>query len=234
MNAKINIPKENLLIFDIDGTLTDSVKIHQHCFSTAVKKFSIKEHDTNYAMYMHHTDHHIFKTIFENSMIQSLEYSTIDVFEQHFVKELFANLNGLKIAEISGALNFINYILEKTNYAIVYATGSFDLPARIKLEHCNLPFIDDLLVSSNIYETREQLLSESITKAQKYFNVNQFTKIIALGDGIWDLKAAQNMNIGFIGIGKVNKELLLNHGADIVFDDYSNYQNILHYMELTP
>lgn len=57
--------KTNLIVFDIDGTLTDSVAIHQAGFVQALKHLGVTAMDENFHAYKHHTDLHIARSIYE-------------------------------------------------------------------------------------------------------------------------------------------------------------------------
>lgn len=59
------IIKNKLAIFDIDGTLTDSIDIHQAAFRGALELVGVTEYDGNWGNYKHHTDSYIFRAIYE-------------------------------------------------------------------------------------------------------------------------------------------------------------------------
>jgi len=69
VNLQFFPPKENLLIFDIDGTLTDSVPVHQTGFRNALKNSGITDYDNNFSGYKHHTDSFISIRQFLNPAI---------------------------------------------------------------------------------------------------------------------------------------------------------------------
>lgn len=48
--------KTGLLILDIDGTLTDSVHIHQSAFLACMQELNLPTLDTNWSNYPNHTD----------------------------------------------------------------------------------------------------------------------------------------------------------------------------------
>ena len=75
-----------------------------------------------------------------------------------------------------------------------------------------------LVASDNIYE-REEIVKRAIVNAQAFYNIDRFERTISLGDGLWDLKTAKHLNIEFIGIGDKNREILINNGAELVFDN---------------
>ncbi|WP_162902860.1 HAD family hydrolase [Taibaiella koreensis] len=59
--------KQYLIVFDIDGTLTDSVAPHQTAFVTALQQMGITEIDTNFKNYRHHTDKHIARSFMKRT-----------------------------------------------------------------------------------------------------------------------------------------------------------------------
>ncbi len=73
--------KNRLAVFDIDGTLTDSVFIHQSTFIKALEKVGLSNFDTNWSNYKHHTDSFIFKTIVESQLKRAVVNDDIVQFE---------------------------------------------------------------------------------------------------------------------------------------------------------
>jgi phosphoglycolate phosphatase-like HAD superfamily hydrolase len=50
-----------------------------------------------------------------------------------------------------------------------------------------------------------------------------FDRVVLFGDGVWDVAAAQENGIGFIGIGKgYAAQRLRDRGATEVFEDYAD------------
>ncbi|WP_051312968.1 HAD family hydrolase [Sporocytophaga myxococcoides] len=227
MDLKPFPQKENLLIFDIDGTLTDSVFVHQSGFKNALKYSGISDYDSNFSGYKHHTDSFIFKTIFESYQKCPCTETDIKNFSHALYQEIQKELDAKSIGEIDGALKFINYILFESDFALVYATGSLEKPALLKLAHTGFPLSESLLVSSDKLQTREEIVEASIIRAMGYFENQRFDKVIALGDGLWDLQTAKKANLGFIGIGAKNKQILYDHGASVVFDDFIDFKAII-------
>ncbi|MBO9701217.1 MAG: HAD family hydrolase [Sporocytophaga sp.] len=233
MELKSFPKKENLLIFDIDGTLTDSVFIHQAGFRKALKNSGITKYDNNFSGYQHHTDSFIFKTIFESNQNCPCTETDIMNFNHALYQEIQKEIDGKSIAEIDGALKFVNYILFETDFALVYATGSLEKPALLKLEHTGFPLKDSLLVCSDKLQTREEIVEASMKKAMGYFGNERFNKVIALGDGLWDLQTAKSANLGFIGIGAKNKQILYDHGASVVFDNFIDFKAVVSCLNTT-
>lgn len=209
--------KKNLIVLDIDGTLTDTVDIHQSAFKKSLNLIGVKEFNDKFGSYRHHTDSFIAKVIYETNTSKKFDKKTSQVFENH----LYEIISETTINEITGAKNFVNHIENQTDFGICYATGSMYLPAKHKLEKIGLNFTLDLLVASNEIEEREKIVEAAIEKSLKHYKVDRFERIITFGDGIWDLLTAKNLSLEFVGIGKRNQEILINNGMKKHFYDFS-------------
>ena len=143
----------------------------------------------------------ILKINYEKNLQKQIAFSFIPAFERLMTKHI---LSLPKVTEIIGAREMITNLTQHPNYAIAFATGSLQLPALIKLEQANIPFEEDLVLASNQIFEREGIVSKAIEKAKSIYQVSSFEHIIAVGDGVWYLKAAQNLGLHFIGIGMKN------------------------------
>jgi phosphoglycolate phosphatase-like HAD superfamily hydrolase len=218
----MKLNKKSLIIFDIDGTITDSVKIHQKAFVEALHDLGITNMDSNFKAYKHHTDSYIAKVIFENDTKEEFTNSKIREFEAFLMKRM----SDSKISEILGAKKLIDYLKSKTEFAISYATGSLKKPAEFKLNAIGIDYAKEQLVASNNIFERENIVLQAIKNASVFYGINNFERIISVGDGLWDLKTANNLNIEFIGIGKSNKDILSENGMKYYFDNLEDFKVI--------
>lgn len=208
--------KRNLIVFDIDGTLTDTVDIHQNAFKKSLRLIGVERFDDAFGTYKHHTDSYIAKVIFENNTNKPFDKSTLDLFEEHLVAEINPN----EIKEISGAKKMIKDLENKTNFGICFATGSLLKPATLKLDKAGIDFDPMQIVASNEMEEREEIIKKAIDNAHSFYKVEKFDRIISFGDGIWDLRAAQNLSLEFVGIGNKHKETLTENGMKKHYPDF--------------
>ena len=181
--------KSKLIVFDIDGTLTESVEIHQKGFVNALTQLGVKKIDSNFKAYKHHTDSFIAKVIYEkdkNTLFSDIE---IGKFEAH----LLNFIQNYPIAEITGAKKTVEQIEDETDFGICYATGSLLKPAKYKLDSIGLKCNREQLIASNNIEDRESIVLKAIESAKSFYKTEKFERIISVGDGLWDLKTAQNL-----------------------------------------
>ena len=210
----------NLIVFDIDDTLTKSEYQHQLAYVNTMKEFGITEINQNWNEYKHHTDSFILKENYENNLHEKFDFSFIEKFENRMT-ELILSLK--KVSEIKGAKNIIEFFAIKTDYAISFATGSLLKPAYVKLNQSEIKYNDKLVVGSNgIYE-REGIVEKAIERAKDFHQVKSFSNIISVGDGIWDLKTARNLGLHFIGIGMKNYSDFEREGVKVHIKDWNEF-----------
>lgn len=210
--------KNILLIFDIDGTLTDTVTMYHEIFNETLSELGFNNYNRNFNEYKHHTDSFVVNEINRNQ--SEKRKSIIDDFE-HLI---YSKIKNRKIIEIEGAKKLIDSLSKSENLTICYATGSVKLTAQYKLQKIGVDFSEYQLNCSNHLEERENILLEAIEKAKNYKKLTHFDQIISVGDGIWDLITAKNLNIEFIGIGLKNKNILLENGMTKWFENLTNFK----------
>lgn len=211
--------KNNLFIFDIDGTLTDSVEMYHVAITKSMISLGILDIDTDYDNYIHHSDSYALRYNYERNFDTSFSSELLDNFEN----DLVTQMNMLNpVEEIKGAKSLLTAFREK-KIPFCFATGSLPKPAIHKLKQCNLWHDELLLSTSKTHESREGFVRDAIERSKVYYGKDQFDTIISIGDGIWDLKTAQNLSLDFIGIGYKNREKLEKQGAKHWFKDIEEF-----------
>lgn len=214
------MPKTKLIIFDIDGTLIDSVSGYHEVIVKAMNAVGIHSVDTNFNTLKHHTDSYALKYNYENFFSSELPLSLLDDFEKYIVTYLKKQP---KTTAILGAKELLKN-LELSEYAVAFATGSLPESAIYKMSSAGLPMNVSVLATSKTSFSREGFVLEAIEKAKSHYNVAHFDQVISVGDGLWDLKTAQNLNLDFIGIGQANKDIMLANGMQYWFENFEFFQ----------
>lgn len=206
-----------LIVFDIDDTLTETAQMHQQFFVEALKEMGVQEMDTNFGDYLHHTDSYIAACIYERDKSSSFT----DEIQQDFESLLYEKIRQQTILEIKGARALLQNLEETTGIVYCFATGSLYRPALYKLKSLGITVEEGQLVASDHIRERENIVRKAIKQACEKYQLKTFDRVIALGDGLWDLRAAQNLGIDFIGVGTKHRKLLLEEGAATVYKDLS-------------
>lgn len=211
---------DTLYIFDIDGTLTDSIPTYLKVITKVLADIGINDIDTDYDNYLHHTDRYALEYNYERNFGEktpdNLRYELDELLAQELCKHD-------PVIEIPGARDFLLY-LQKQDVPFSYGTGAFPKATVIKMKDANIPFIPEVLATSITSVSRVGFVKEAIKKSKAYYNKSSFKKIIAVGDGLWDLKAAQELDIDFLGVGVKNKEVLFQNGCTNWVENFKDFK----------
>jgi phosphoglycolate phosphatase-like HAD superfamily hydrolase len=224
-----------LIIFDIDGTLTNTKSVDDKCFKWAFEEiFGIDIECQNWEDLNNVTDWGITEEIIlrdRNRLPTSKEYETltanfIDKLNVEFVKD------STQFDAVRGAKQFLDY-LKQRGYKISIATGGWRLSAEMKLKASGLYVEDIPCANSTDYKTREEIIQHSIRLAEVKYNC-KFRKVIYFGDGAWDYATSRKLGLQFIGLDTAQNDKLKMLGAEHVFEDYMKVEligNILSSLE---
>ena len=158
--------KKNLIVFDIDDTLTKSENQHQTAYVNTMQHFGITKINQDWKTYLHHTDSYILKENYEANFKEAFQLDFIPSFEEKMTASI---LKLPKTDEIKGASTVVDFFMRETDYAICFATGSLLEPAFVKLAQASINFVPDLVEASNTLYSRERIVQSAIKKAKQYF-----------------------------------------------------------------
>ncbi|TYP99460.1 phosphoglycolate phosphatase-like HAD superfamily hydrolase [Tenacibaculum adriaticum] len=212
--------KENLIVLDIDDTLTQSEEKHTDSLLFAMKYFGITKVDTDWRNYKNATDSYIFKDNYEKTYQNIFSFDLIEEFEKVMTERFLTYPN---TTEVEGAKNTVNYLLNETNYAVCFATGSIHQPALLKLLQADINFVPEVLSSSNYIFTREEIVKSAIKEAKEYYEVSHFENIISFGDGLWDATTAKNLGLHFVGVNTKNVEDFKKQNVKYHINDWTEF-----------
>jgi phosphoglycolate phosphatase-like HAD superfamily hydrolase len=223
-----------LAIFDIDGTLTETNEVDDQCF---VKAFAISHNitdiETDWTKYTHVTDSGLVSEIFNQKMGNAPSAEDILAFKKCFIKNLneYASKDETLFAEVSNAKTMLQKLSLEKGWAIALATGSFYDSAKLKLEKAKIDIKDFPVATSDDAVSREEILQTAIEKSLEKFGLKKFEKIVSIGDGVWDARAAENLSLDFVGIASgIKANALREEGANYIIKDFRDYENFLAYL----
>jgi beta-phosphoglucomutase-like phosphatase (HAD superfamily) len=203
-----------LAIFDLDGTLIDSTVIDHQCFlETFEAEFGLPAMAADWRSYPHQTDRGLTHEFLRGAWSRDPNEAEIARHRAAFI----ARLRGQAVVlhEIRGARAFIDFIQER-GWKVALATGSWSDSAKLKLDLAGFPADLPLACCDNCV-SREEILQQAIGNGQH-------SRIVVFGDGPWDVTAARNLNLPFVGIGG---EELRRAGATEVIADFGDAEGVL-------
>jgi phosphoglycolate phosphatase-like HAD superfamily hydrolase len=212
----------HLVMFDIDGTLTETMQVDADCFVRSFKEvFGVAEIDTNWSHYPHCTDSGIFHHIFTSRIGRAPTEPDVLLFRQHLVRLLTAASLQSTFAPIKGANQILLHLSNSDSHRVCLATGAWSDSARIKMASAGMCFDDFPSASADDAFDRESIMRLSIQRATERY-AGPFSSTIYVGDAIWDARACRALSVPFIGIGSGERaRRLASEGAVRVFQDFS-------------
>lgn len=218
-----------LVIFDIDGTLTDTKAVDDKCFISAFETtFGLDIQDQIWADLKNVTDWGITEEIIQQRLKRS---PTTEEYAEMYLNHI-ANLaiekqkDPLQFSAVAGANQFLQVLLNQSNYKVGIATGAWERSALLKLESIEINPKNHPFSNSDYHKSREKITLDTIAKAKQKYSYD-FEDIVYFGDGAWDYTTCKNLGIPFIGIDIKKDEKLQKMGAKNVFYNFEDPTAIL-------
>jgi phosphoglycolate phosphatase-like HAD superfamily hydrolase len=219
-----------LAVFDIDGTLTNTNSVDDDCFVAALADaHAIAGISTNWNEYPHTTDSGIMLQIFQERFGRSPSSNELLEFKRCFVRLLEKRHQSASklFDEIPGAASALDLLRQKqSGWAVSVATGCWRESALMKLRAAKMELEGVPAAYAEDGISREEIILASISKALTHYRpARDFEKIVSIGDGLWDVRAAINLKLAFVGVGVgASAARLRQAGAKHVVADFTDVE----------
>lgn len=214
-----------LLVFDLDGTLTDTMGDDGRLFADALREAGgVTDPIPPWDSFPEVTDPAIVRVLTGRGMgSRSRDMAMLEV-RTTFCLSWKEGLDtgALSVNAIAGAREILAAAEARPGFATAVATGGWGPTARMKLAAAGFPVDELVLATADEAEERAAIIrSAAILKASER-GIPGFSAIVVIGDGVWDAKAARDVGAGFIGVAaEPDKALRLrSEGADAVISSF--------------
>ena len=213
----------HLVMFDIDGTLTETMKVDEECFVRSCKDvFGFADIDTDWSHYPHTTDSGVFHDVFTSRVGRSPTEQDVSRFRQHFIQLLAAASSQSPFAPVAGANKLLSRLAQGGSHRVSLATGGWRDSARLKMANAGMCFDDHPTATVDDALDRESIMALSKQRAAERYG-ESFACSVYVGDEVWDARACRSVGVPFIGIGAGSRATRLSaEGAVRVFPDLSD------------
>lgn len=215
-----------LIISDIDGTLTDTNEVDADCFLASIKAVAgIDLGTTDWDQFPEATDAAIVHELLKERPATEEEVMEREI-RADFVTRLTmeADANPNRFQPLPGAVEFIDAVRSHPEFEIAFATGGWTETAQIKLQIAGIDADGLAMATSSDRNRRADIIRLAAERS-----VCTDLPAVYLGDGLWDLRAARELKIEFIGIGPRSNSLLAA-GATAVFTNFRDHRSILNFI----
>lgn len=226
---------KNLAIFDIDGTLTKTTQVDDQCFvQSFVDELGIRNLETDWSRYPTVCDSGITQHIFRTHLgrlpsapeLTRLQRRFVSLLEQSYERDprLFV--------EVPGAGTAVHKLRQHPDWAVAIATGGWQASALFKLNKAGIAMDGLPAAFADHGVTREVILAAALVMARHTYQQQQFARVVYIGDGVWDVRTARQLNLDFIGVASGDREAVLRaEGARAIIQDFSDFDQFRHVLE---
>jgi len=226
----------SLAIFDIDGTLTDTNAIDDACYRSAVAAaIGVPEAEIDWSGTAHFTDRAIFDWLFDVRGRPAPSEADIAIARNRLTELLTAAMaaSPREFLPITGAPTVFSH-LAKHGWLTSIATGCWGPSARLKLQAAGIDVPDALVACSDDAASRSDIVELSRDRASAFYGC-EFSRIVSIGDGTWDVQTAALLRLPFVGVGRGERAARLRRaGAAVVIDDYSDLDAVMNALATAP
>jgi phosphoglycolate phosphatase-like HAD superfamily hydrolase len=225
--------QKKLIVFDIDGTLLQSIATHQLAMQQAMDASDLVHKDPEWSNYVNHTDSGVYYEAYERSFGKPPSKAECRDFEALFQ----TRYDGLRVAsddvEIPGAVALLRRLEASGAWLVAYATGSYRGPAEHKLQCLGVASRSSILVTASEFRTRREIVSDAVRRRLAGFEHKHHNRMISVGDGPWDARTAADLGMHFIGVASDERaQVLIELGARAVLRDFVDWPRFMNALEI--
>lgn len=213
-----------LAIFDVDGTLTDTTSVDDECYRDAMAEvLGVPAEEVDWSGAAHVTDAGIIQWLWSAHRDGLPTSDDLARARSVFLRRLAAAVetDPSRFKSINGA-GLAMRSLAAAGWRVAVATGGWGPSARLKLQAARIHVDYAVLACADDAMARPDIVRIAQNRAESFFQCT-FGRVVTVGDGPWDVAAASELDLPFIGIGSGARDTLLRRaGAATVLPDYTN------------
>lgn len=193
-----------LVMFDVDGTLTESSALDDAAFLDAIRQtFGFHEVSDDWASYRHVTGAGVLQEIVEARLGRVPTNEETGKVQTYLIASLRAGMEATGgVQPVPGAAQIVARLAASPDkYALALASGNWAANVRLMLDSTGVQVDDIPMAFSDDDLTREGICRLAQKRAEERHG-RTFSRVVYVGDGVWDVRTAGALGYGFVGIGR--------------------------------
>lgn len=194
----------NLVMLDIDGTLTESYDYDREIFGLAIGQvLNLPPVDAELTRFVHKTSLGVTEQAIRQATGREPGQEEIEAVKRNVLERLqdmHRKSPGI-FTQVPGAGRFLDELRQAGGLVVSIATGCWRSEALIKLGASGLETESIPMATSDDDRDRQRIMQISARRAAEQYSFRSFNRVVYIGDGPWDLEFARRLGYGFIGIG---------------------------------
>ncbi|MBI2814902.1 MAG: HAD family hydrolase [Opitutae bacterium] len=192
-----------LVMFDMDGTLTDDFAIAENCYVLAIEQaLGLPGVKTEWETYPHTTSSYCLQEIVRRARGTPPTPAESRAVQQRMIGIMseVTRRTGRRTREIPGAAEAVRE-LRRRGYAVAIASGDWEAIARHKFATAGIPYEDLPAAFCEAAVPRTGIMQAARARAAAHHGVPDFERITYVGDAAWDVRACRELGWPFVGVG---------------------------------
>jgi phosphoglycolate phosphatase-like HAD superfamily hydrolase len=193
----------HLLIFDVDGTLVDSLAAEAICFPRACEEaLGLNGVSSDWHSYRNPSDSGIVTELVERHFGRAASADDLERAERRFfslLKETYGARPEL-CCEVAGAVVAFERAQQLPDTMVSIATAGWRTTAHLKLRVAGFDIRDVAMTTSSDAPAKVDIMRLSHERARTTAGVPRFASVTCIGDSAGDRRAAAALGFDFIGI----------------------------------
>lgn len=224
-----------LALFDIDGTLTESNLLDNTCYLRAFdEEMGVRGINCNWLDYEHSTNSGIALQICREHILRHPSREEIERLKRRYFDLVQETIlcDGGCIRMIPGSAPALVRLMQEPQWRVGIATGGWRESAVMKLERVGIPHERLPIATADECLSRPEIIRQAIEQSRACYECAEFEKVVYVGDGLWDIRAARELGLAFLGRGEgEDAQRLREEGALHIIPDYVDFAGFLKALE---
>lgn len=218
-----------LVLFDIDGTLVDTMGDDSRLFIEAMREAAgIDDDNDAWERFNEVTDPAIARELITRKNGRPAREVEIAEVRRRFLFKWQSGIESgdVTVTPIAGAREIIKEVRNRPGYLPAIASGGWGPTALIKLHACNFPVDELTIATADDGENRALIFRTAMMFAAAGAAIPGFSQIVIVGDGVWDARTAKKIGAGFVGIARdaETRLRLSSEGAAATMPDFRSVE----------
>ena len=220
----------NLVMFDMDGTLTDTVALDDNCYVHAVEQaLGMENIVIDWESYPHASSSGCLYEIAKRARGHGPTPAESEAVQRRLLALMddLAERHNKRTRQIPGAAACVQAVLD-AGHAVAIASGDWEITARHKLASARIPFEQLPSAFCDVSHVRTEIMQAALTRARAHHDGAAFERIVYVGDGVWDVRACRELAWPLVGIGHdAHARRLQSLGVSHVVPHYRNLSQFI-------
>ena len=214
-----------LAVFDIDGTLTDSLGFDAHYYAALSRRLGVPNPDRPLECWTHVTDEAIVQEFFEMhgqcATAEDIEWTKVN-----YRAALETHLHD--VPQVPGASQFLVHLRRRSDWHVIFGTGNWGFAGEMKLDAGGIDRSGMTVVGCDGRPERTTVMEHALRVGLEESGPAE--RVVYVGDRHYDAHAARELGWSFVGRAS-DPDTLRALGATHVLSDYLDVEAALSALE---